>query len=194
MRVVFGCAAARAVGGPRVVGAVRAAITAGSWSDADALLEPHLSSPTQDFFALCLRAELAVKRGEYDQAASDLRLALGREPRGAPDPWRAWARYELGYLTSQYVGSPQQALEFFDAALAINPRHYKALQHRGHVHAGLGRLEAACADLCRALACWPSHVEPEQRAQSARALVELLRSRGFDAEAAALEQAELGPV
>jgi tetratricopeptide (TPR) repeat protein len=46
----------------------------------------------------------------------------------------------------------EQAIAAFDAALAINPRHVKALNNRGAAHSQLERYEAAIADFDRALA------------------------------------------
>jgi tetratricopeptide (TPR) repeat protein len=46
----------------------------------------------------------------------------------------------------------EQAIAAFDAALAINPRHVKALNNRGAAHSQLERYEEAIADFDRALA------------------------------------------
>lgn len=122
---------------PEWVGPLRSVIAREEFDSADDELARRATDPADEYFAACLRAELHVKRADYDAAAAELRRALEREPTDAPRAWRAWLRYELGYLSFQYVGTPQQALELYGAALALDPRHYKALQHRGHVHAGL---------------------------------------------------------
>lgn len=169
---------------------LRVRIGAGEFEQVDAELERRAASPVDEYFALCLRAEVRVKLERYDEAAADLRRALEREPRDAPSDWRAWLRYELGFLTFHFVGTPQEALEHYGAALAIDPRHFKSFEHRGFVHAELGDLTAAAADWRSALASWPARVEAQERARVAEWLVAALRSLGRTDEAQSVERDE----
>lgn len=169
---------------------LRVTIGAGEFAAVDAELERRAASPANEYFALCLRAEVRVKLERYDEAGADLRRALEREPPDAPSAWRAWLRYELGFLTFHFVGTPQEALEHYGAALAIDPRHFKSFEHRGFVHAELGDLGAAAADWKRALECWPAQVKPQERARVAEWLVAALRSLGRTGEAQEVEHDE----
>jgi tetratricopeptide (TPR) repeat protein len=169
---------------------LRVSIGAGEFEQVDAELERRAAQPADEYFALCLRAEVRVKLERYDEAAADLRRALEREPPDAPSAWRAWLRYELGFLTFHFVGTPQEALELYGAALAIDPRHFKSLEHRGFVHAELGDLPAAAADWRHALECWPAQVNASERARVAESLVATLRTLGRSDEAQSVERGE----
>ncbi len=176
---------------PEWVHSIRFSVGTGEFEAADEELERRVLAPADDYFALCLRAEVHVKRADYEAAATDLRRALQREPVDAPRAWRAWLRYELGFLTFHFVGTPEEALGLYGAALEIDPRHYKALEHRGFVHAELANMLAAVADWRRALNCWPPGLAEGDRAQIAQWLVAGLSSLGHAAEAAAVERDEL---
>lgn len=169
---------------------LRVSIGNGALDAVDAELERRAVQPADEYFALCLRAEVRVKLGRYDEAAADLRRALEQEPPDAPSAWRAWLRYELGFLTFHFVGTPQEALEHYGAALALDPRHFKSFEHRGFVHAELGDLAAAAVDWRRALEFWPAQVEPAERARVADLLVAALRSLGRTDEAQSVERDE----
>jgi len=169
---------------------LRVSIEHGDLERVDEELERRAALPADEYFALCLRAEVRVKLERYDEAAADLRRALAREPLDAPSDWRAWLRYELGFLTFHFFGPPQEALEHYGAALAIDPRHFKSFEHRGFVHAELGDLTAAAVDWRQALECWPAQVKPAERARVAEGLVAALRSLGRNDEAQSVERHE----
>ncbi|MBL8801735.1 MAG: tetratricopeptide repeat protein [Planctomycetes bacterium] len=169
---------------------LRVTIGAGEFEAVDAELERRAALPADEYFALCLRAEVRVKLERYDEAAADLRRALEQERPDAPSAWRAWLRYELGFLTFHFVGTPQEALEHYGAALAIDPRHFKSLEHRGFVHAELGDFAAAAADWRQALECWPAQIEPSERVWVTEWLVVALHSLGRSEEAESVERDE----
>lgn len=176
---------------PEWVHSMRLSVGSGEVEAVDAELERRARAPADDYFALCLRAEIHVKRADFEAAAKDLQRALEREPADAPRDWRAWLRYELGFLTFHFVGTPEEALGFYGAALEIDPLHYKALEHRGFVHAELSNMQAAVADWRRALECWPPGLAEAERAQIAQWLVAGLSRLGLPAQAAAVERDEL---
>lgn len=176
---------------------VRTQIDARRFDEALASLGARLQRDLDDYLALCLRAEVEVKLVLYDEAALDLQHAIAVEPRGA-DALRAWSRYELGYLVLNFVGSAERALEHFDAALAIDPRHYKALEHRAHAWAAMGEQERAVQDFQRAIQCWPAGFDLDDLLLCSRRCAASLRVLGRLEEAAAMDgradaQAGAGP-
>jgi len=98
-------------------------------------------------------------------AECDRTIALG-----SPD---AWLVYERGVALEE-LGRYPEAIESFGQALAIDPRHYKALQHRGWVRQLSKDHQGAVDDLTRALELTPSAAERRQllvlRADSLEAL------------------------
>lgn len=173
---------------PQWLPGVRALIDEQLFDEACEQVSQRLRADPRDYFALCVRGECEAQMLLHEEAALSLERARQVEPADAPVKWKAWLRYELGYLTLNFLGTPAQAIARFDEALGLDPRHFKALQHRAHAHQTLGAHEDAARDYGRALECWPQGGEFEDWLQCARSLAESLRALGRASEAEALER------
>jgi tetratricopeptide (TPR) repeat protein len=57
------------------------------------------------------------------------------------------------------MGNPQQAIDDYSAALALDPQQWEALGNRGVLHYFSGALEAAIADFSAAIALKPEEAD-----------------------------------
>lgn len=136
--------------------------------------------PTERLIA---RGREAYAHAEYAGAVADLREVVRRQPRFADV-------HQLLGVCLALVGRPEEALESFDSALAINPRYVEALVNRAITLHGLGRYDeahdsfeaASVADLEEGVGRFPS-VLATRLAHGHAALAELYRQAGASAEA-----------
>jgi len=166
---------------------VRKLIDAHRLDEALRLTTSRLERRPDEHRTRCLRAEVEVKLGLYDEASRDLERAIAVESADVDAADRAWTRYELGYLQLNFVGAVERAIASFDSALEIDPRHYKALEHRACAFAALSRHEQAVEDFTRALACWPEGEDVDDLQYSLRRCAASLRNLGRLAEAAEMD-------
>jgi protein O-mannosyl-transferase len=87
--------------------------------------------------------DLCGMQDRYEQAADAYTRLLARDP---PPAMRAHALVQLGF-TLGFLGRPDEALERFGAALAIDPRDVRANQKRVDMLLGAGRFAEAVAAL-----------------------------------------------
>jgi len=78
----------------------------------------------------------ALAAGEWKTAIAAFELAALREPGNADI-------HNLTGYAYRRLREPERALDHFERALAINPRHRAAHQHAGEVHASAGNLAKA---------------------------------------------------
>jgi tetratricopeptide (TPR) repeat protein len=100
-----------------------------------------------------LNAEAYLRRGrahfqlkQWDQAAEDLRVAVGLNP-GLNDA-RTW--FELGYACGQ-AGRPKQALAAYARVIDLDPKNNAAWNNRGLLHEQQGELDQAVAAFSKAI-------------------------------------------
>lgn len=172
---------------PEWLPGVRALIDGQLFDEAYEQLSQRVRADPGDYFALCVRGECEVQLLMYEEAAHSLERAREVEPLDAPLRWKAWLRYELGYLKLEFLGTPAEGLASFDEALSLDPRHFKALQHRAHAHQRLGAHEQAARDYRNALESWKTGDDFGDWLQCSRSLADSLRELGRVSEAEAVE-------
>lgn len=90
--------------------------------------------------------EARERAGDPEGALDEYGLALELAPN---DPW---LHYASGVSWNR-IGELERAVECFSSALALDPRHVKALQWRGSTRRDLGEARGAVDDFTRALEC-----------------------------------------
>lgn len=173
---------------PQWLNGVRALMDQQLFDEAHEQLSQRLRADPHDYFALCVRGECEAHLLLYEEAGLSLERAREVEPADAPVQWKAWLRYERGYLKLSFLGTPAEGIACFDEALSLDPRHFKALQHRAHARQTLGQHEQAVNDFRRALECWKRGDDFGDRMQCSRALAESLRELGRADQAEEVER------
>ncbi len=104
----------------------------------------------------------ALTIGNYDEGIRLTRLGLS----GPPKPSRRSAA--LSNLCAGFDGTAQyeRALAHCTAALKIDRRNWQAYNNRAIAHLGLGQLEAAEADISRAVALNPKSKQLQRARQT----------------------------
>ncbi len=97
--------------------------------------------PTQDFYELVHRADLALMQGDPDEANFQFRSAQIEYRDVNPVPL-AWLHVQRG-IGSLRFGDVQGALPFFASAHARMPRYYLATEHLAEVQTLLGDYDGA---------------------------------------------------
>jgi predicted Zn-dependent protease len=120
------------------------AATPGATSPAE---QPH-SSIVATVAPSYADAERAFHRGRYEEAASMFEVYT------SSNPDNAWGQYMLG-LSAWKVGNHTRALEAFDAALRLDPRHRKSLLNSARVLLETSRSQDALDRIEQALAIEP---------------------------------------
>ena len=92
--------------------------------------------------AILQEARAAIDAGDYPGALASLTEVV------AADPPNADALNLLGYA-SRKSGAMEQAAAYYEAALAINPSHFGALEYQGEMFALTDKLDAAKTNLAR---------------------------------------------
>ncbi len=136
---------------PGLLDRARALHDAGRLDEALPLYDAWLATTPDDPEALHLMGVLHFQAGRVAQAEASMRRALDHAK--APLPLA-----NLGSVLAS-TGRAEEALRYFDAALALEPFHLHALVRRGNVLIELGRFDEALASYDRALAIEPRSVE-----------------------------------
>jgi tetratricopeptide (TPR) repeat protein len=137
------------------------------FADALEVIDRAVALAPNDVEARRLRVHCLAGVEAFDEllVECDRTIALG-----PPD---AWLVYERGVALEE-LGRYPDAIESFGGALALDPRHYKAFQHRGWVRQLAKDHQGAVDDLTRAIELTPSAGERHQllvlRADSLEAL------------------------
>ena len=106
-------------------------------------LTPAFAADTApDPAAILEEARAAIEAGNYPGALASLTEVV------AADPQNADALNLLGYA-SRKSGAMEQAAAYYEAALAINPNHFGALEYQGEMFILLDQTDAARANLAR---------------------------------------------
>ena len=122
-----------------------AALQSGRLRDAERCFRQAVEIAPRHFGALNLLAVALTGLERFDEAETIAERAL------RIDASSDATHYNYGTVL-KHNNKLEQAIAAFDAALAINPRHVKALNNRGAVHSQLERYDEAIADFDRALA------------------------------------------
>lgn len=117
------------------------------------------SGTTTDVDGLMQSARAAIDAGDYATAIADLRQVVAEERRNAD------ALNLLGYA-SRKSGALDQAAEYYDAALSIDPDHLGALEYQGELFIMTGDIDAARANLARLVDLCGSCEEQEDLAEA----------------------------
>jgi Tfp pilus assembly protein PilF len=144
------------------------------WQQAEILLRQALDASPDDAEARRQLAEVLWRRGEIDEAMSQMVAAVRLNPTDAKLATR------VGEM-SLSVGAAEEALARADQAIRLDPKHAKAWALRGRAFWDINQSDRAMADLQRALELAPSDVETlldvallyRDRGQPARALAAL---------------------
>lgn len=123
---------------PQRIEQARGFARAGRIAEAEAAYRAVLGEAPDTPEALNFLAMCALSRGERDQALRQLQRAAELEP-AQPEIWK---NIGIAQLASD---RPQQALDAFDHALALDPQHFVARLHRGAALERLGRSYDAVA-------------------------------------------------
>lgn len=108
----------------------------GQHSEAESLLDQYLESRPRDVDALLLRAAMAMERGNYDRAVSDLRFALSIQAELAT-AWRLLA------LAQSAQGDITGAAESYARAVTVDPRDAETTLGYARLRMQQGDLDAA---------------------------------------------------
>lgn len=92
--------------------------------------------------AILQEARAAIDAGNYPGALAILSEVV------AADPMNADALNLMGYA-SRKSGAMDQAAAYYEAALAINPGHFGALEYQGELFILTDQMDAARANLAR---------------------------------------------
>ncbi len=122
-----------------------AALQSGRLRDAERCFRQAVEIAPRHFGALNLLTVALTGLERFDEAETFAERAL------RIDASSDATHYNYGTVLKRN-NKLEQAIAAFDAALAINPRHVKALNNRGAVHSQLERYDEAIADFDRALA------------------------------------------
>ena len=122
-----------------------AALQSGRLRDAERCFRQAVEIAPRHFGALNLLTVALTGLERFDEAETFAERAL------RIDASSDATHYNYGTVL-KHNNKLEQAIAAFDAALAINPRHVKALNNRGAVHSQLERYDGAIADFDRALA------------------------------------------
>ena len=121
------------------------ALQSGRLRDAERCFRQAVELAPRHFGALNLLTVALTGLERFDEAETFAERAL------RIDASSDATHYNFGTVL-KHNNKLEQAIAAFDAALAINPRHAKALNNRGAVYSQLERYEEALADFDRALA------------------------------------------
>ena len=143
-----------------------AALQSGRLRDAERCFRQAVEIAPRHFGALNLLTVALTGLERFDEAETIAERAL------RIDASSDATHYNYGTVL-KHNNKLEQAIAAFDAALAINPRHVKALNNRGAVHSQLERYDEAIADFDRALALDRRYADAYYN--KANALVELKR-------------------
>jgi Flp pilus assembly protein TadD len=106
-------------------------------------LSPAFAADTApDPTAVLEEARAAIDAGDYSGAMASLTEVV------AADPQNADALNLLGYA-SRKSGDMANAATYYEAALAINPSHFGALEYQGEMFVMLDQMDAAKANLAK---------------------------------------------
>ena len=106
-------------------------------------LTPAFAADTApDPAAILEEARAAIDAGNYPGALASLTEVV------AADPQNADALNLLGFA-SRKSGAMEQAAAYYEAALAINPNHFGALEYQGEMFVLTDQMDAAKANLAR---------------------------------------------
>lgn len=106
-------------------------------------LTPAFAADTApDPAAILEEARAAIEAGNYADAMTSLTEVV------AADPKNADALNLLGF-SSRKSGAMEQAAAYYEAALAINPSHFGALEYQGEMFVMTDQMDAAKANLAR---------------------------------------------
>jgi Flp pilus assembly protein TadD len=106
-------------------------------------LTPAFAADTApDPAAILEEARAAIDAGNYSDAMASLSEVV------AADPQNADALNLMGYA-SRKSGDMTNAAMYYDAALAINPSHFGALEYQGEMFVMLDQMDAANANLAK---------------------------------------------
>ena len=122
-----------------------AALQSGRMRDAERCFRQAVEIAPRHFGALNLLTVALTGLERFDEAETFAERAL------RIDASSDATHYNYGTVL-KHNNKLEQAIAAFDAALAVNPRHAKALNNRGSVHSQLERYEEAIADFDRAIA------------------------------------------
>ena len=106
-------------------------------------LTPAFAADTApDPAAVLQEARAAIDAGDYSGAMASLAEVV------AADPQNADALNLLGYA-SRKSGDMTNAASYYQAALAINPSHFGALEYQGEMFVMLNQMDDAKANLAK---------------------------------------------
>ena len=106
-------------------------------------LTPAFAADTApDPAAVLQEARAAIDAGDYSGAMASLAEVV------AADPQNADALNLLGYV-SRKSGDMTNAASYYQAALAINPNHFGALEYQGEMFVMLNQMDDAKANLAK---------------------------------------------
>ena len=106
-------------------------------------LTPAFAADTApDPAAVLQEARAAIDAGDYSGAMASLAEVV------AADPQNADALNLLGYA-SRKSGDMTNAASYYQAALAINPNHFGALEYQGEMFVMLNQMDDAKANLAK---------------------------------------------
>jgi tetratricopeptide (TPR) repeat protein len=160
-----------------VLRAIRDAAQNGDIERAASMAAKALSDGLEHPMALNLVALKLENEGRIEEALTRLRRAVELAPRDIG------ARNALGLCLNR-MEAPEEALEHFDAVLAVDPSFAPAYYNRGSAFDALGQLDKAESDYRRALGLMPDNAG----AMSGLASIQSRRGAYGDARAMA-EQA-----
>jgi len=122
------------------------------WSDAERDFKKFLRSEPKHFGALNLYSVLLLQRGEFAEAAKQLRQAISIDLRSDQ------TFYNYG-IALKSLRRPLEAAEAFSKAIDLNPAVAEAWNNRGTVFNDLKQYQAAIADFDRAIALSPNYAD-----------------------------------
>ncbi len=106
-------------------------------------LTPAFAADTApDPAAVLQEARAAIDAGDYSGAMASLSEVV------AADPQNADALNLMGYA-SRKSGDMTNAASYYEAALAINPNHFGALEYQGEMFVMLDNMDGAKANLAK---------------------------------------------
>jgi tetratricopeptide (TPR) repeat protein len=160
---------------------VDALLAMGRFDDARPIVE-HGRAEDADFYSIAGYSRWLFLRGEVDGAVAQLERALGKlEGEGTAlevEAARAWCHLMIGSFKFD-TGRPEEAVQHYDRALAINPHDPDAVEHRAE-------WEGEHGDEERAVRMYRESLERNPRTHEMVALGDLLVELGRPEEAAPL--------
>lgn len=106
------------------------------------LTPAYAADTAPDPAAILQEARTSIDAGDYSGAMASLSEVV------AADPQNADALNLMGYA-SRKSGDMTNAAAYYEAALAINPSHFGALEYQGEMFVMLDQMDAAKANLAK---------------------------------------------